>query len=368
LTDADKIALHVRPGCAIPEPISRKRTARQKKIVSPSLLVEGIRNGDRSLLARAITLIESSRTQDHKIAEQIIDHCMGMSGNSIRVGITGVPGAGKSSLIEALGRYLIERCGEKVAVLTIDPSSQLSGGSILGDKTRMPFLAASQMAFIRPSPSRGMHGGVAQHTREAIVLCEAAGYRNILVETVGVGQAEAAVRDIVDFFLLVTIAGAGDELQGIKRGVMEMADAVAVNKADGANVSAAERARLDAENALHFQPPSLSTWRPRAVTCSAHTGCGIAELWSCVREYASITKANNWFEQARREQARRAMHQIFEQKIMDLFHADPVVQQQMTDLERKVVAGQATTVSAALELLSLFAERINVVSGRHRDK
>lgn len=313
------------------------------------------------MLARAITLIESSRTQDHKIAEQIIDRCMETSGNSIRVGITGVPGAGKSSLIEALGKYLIERCGEKVAVLAIDPSSQLSGGSILGDKTRMPFLAASEMAFIRPSPSRGMHGGVAQHTREAIVLCEAAGYRNILVETVGVGQAEAAVRDMVDFFLLVTIPGAGDELQGIKRGVMEMADAVAVNKADGVNVAAAERARVDAENALHFQPASPSTWRPRALACSAHTGCGIAELWSCVCEHVAITKANDWFEQARREQARRAMHNVLEQGLMDLFHADPVVQQRMAALERKIVAGQATTVSAVRELLSLFAARVGTL-------
>ena len=218
--------LHVKPGCAVPaRPDGTGRVAkRPQKCLSGSTYIEGILRGDRSVLAQAITLIESSRAADRELAEQIIERCLPASGNSIRVGITGVPGAGKSSLIEALGKYLIAERGETVAVLAIDPSSQLSGGSILGDKTRMTFLASSDSAFIRPSPSRGAHGGVAQHTREAMLLCEAAGYQNILVETVGVGQSETAVHDMVDFFLLVTLAGAGDELQGIKRGVMELAD------------------------------------------------------------------------------------------------------------------------------------------------
>lgn len=358
MTDANKSELHVKPGCAVPERLSGNCTGPRQQSISPERIIEGIRNGDRSLLARAITLIESSRGQDRKIAEQVIDSCLGLSGNSIRVGVTGVPGAGKSSLIEALGKHLIEKRGERVAVLAIDPSSQLSGGSILGDKTRMPFLSGSEMAFIRPSPSRGMYGGVAQHTREAIVLCEAAGYRNILVETVGVGQAEAAVREMVDLFLLVTIAGAGDELQGIKRGVMEIADLVAVNKADGANTAAAERARVDAENALHFQPAPASQWKQRAIACSAQTGRGVAELWSCVLEYIALAKANGWFEQARQEQARRGMREALEQGLMELFRADPVVRERMALLESKVIARRTTTVSAARELMAMFAARV----------
>ena len=218
------------------------------------------------------------------MAERIVEDCLPLSGKSIRVGITGVPGAGKSSLIEALGTFLICELGQKVAVLAIDPSSRISGGSILGDKTRMSSLSSSDMAFIRPSPSRGTLGGVAQRTREAMLLCEAAGYQNILVETVGVGQSETAVADMVDFFLLITLAGAGDELQGIKRGVMELADLVAVNKADGTNLKAAEMARCEAQNALHYFPGSQSGWTPRAITCSAQTGKGIPELWSCVQE------------------------------------------------------------------------------------
>ena len=228
------------------------RVTQKRRPLSREEYVEGILRADRTVLARAVTLIESAREVDRALAEQIVEDCLPHSGNSIRVGITGVPGAGKSSLIEALGRYLIAEQQQKVAVLAIDPSSQISGGSILGDKTRMTTLAASEMAFVRPSPSRGMAGGVAQRTREAMLLCEAAGYGNILVETVGVGQSETAVHEMVDFFLLITLAGAGDELQGIKRGVMELADLVAVNKADGANVTAAERARAEAQNALHL--------------------------------------------------------------------------------------------------------------------
>jgi LAO/AO transport system kinase len=358
LPDANKSALHVKPGCAIPAPGTQKvRVDNRKRDFSPARIVEGILGGDRSLLAKAITLIESSRAADRQIAEQVIESCLKASGNSIRVGVTGAPGAGKSSLIEALGKHVITQRGEKVAVLAIDPSSQLSGGSILGDKTRMPFLASSQMAFIRPSPSRGIHGGVAQNTREAILLCEAAGYRNILVETVGVGQSEAAVRDMVDLFLLVTIPGAGDELQGIKRGVMEMADLVAVNKADGDNVRAAERARTDAENALHFLPAAASGWSPRAIACSAHTGRGVLELWSCVLDFIAISTANGWFEKARRQQARRSMHEFLEQRLMQMFCADPLVQQRMADLEQQVVAGNTTTICAVRELLSLFAAR-----------
>jgi LAO/AO transport system kinase len=321
-------------------------------------LVEGIQRGDRSVLAKAITLIESSRPADRELADQIVERCLPASGNSIRVGITGVPGAGKSSLIEALGRHLITDCGEKVAVLAIDPSSQLSGGSILGDKTRMTFLSASDSAFIRPTPSRCMPGGVAQHTRESILLCEAAGYHNILVETVGVGQSEATVREMVDVFLLVLLAGAGDELQGIKRGVMELADLVAVNKADGDNIQAAERARIDAETALHFLRASPSGWTPRAIACSAQTGHGVTALWSSVLDYAGSTKASGSFQHRRREQSRRLMHENLELGLMQLIRSEPELQKRLVEMEEQVAAGRATAFNAVRTLLSFFASKI----------
>lgn len=318
------------------------------------MLIEGIFDGRRNALAKAITLVESSRPEDRAVAEQIIESCLPKSGDSVRVGITGVPGAGKSTLIEALGKYRVAERGERVAVLAIDPTSKRSGGSILADKTRMAFLASSDKAFIRPSPSRGAQGGVAQHTREAILLCEAAGFRNILVETVGVGQSEVAVRDMVDFFVLVTLAGAGDELQGIKRGVMEMADLVAVNKADGDNVKAAERARADAEMALHFLPGSPSGWTPRAMCCSAKTGKGVAELWSRVLEHRAMTAANGWLERTRKEQAKHWMQESLEHALMQLFRSDPEIQRQMAALEKRVVAGQITAFRAVRELLDRY--------------
>lgn len=322
---------------------------------SAAMLIEGILDGRRNALAKAITLVESSRPEDRAVAEQIIEGCLAKSGDSVRVGITGVPGAGKSTLIEALGKYLVAERGERVAVLAIDPTSTRSGGSILADKTRMAFLGSSEKAFIRPSPSRGAQGGVAQHTREAILLCEAAGFRNIVVETVGVGQSEVAVRDMVDFFVLVTLAGAGDELQGIKRGVMEMANLVAVNKADGDNTRAAERARADAEMALHFLPSSPSGWTPRAMCCSAKTGKGVAELWSRVLEHRAITAANGWRESARKEQAKHWMQESLEQALMQLFRSDPEIQRQMAALEKRVVAGQITAFHAVRELLDRYS-------------
>jgi LAO/AO transport system kinase len=239
----------------------------------------------------------------------------------------------------------------------VDPTSRVSGGSILGDKTRMRVLASSGKTFIRPSPTRGALGGVAEHTREAMLLCEAAGYRNILVETVGVGQSEVSVRDMVDFLLLVTIAGAGDELQGIKRGVMELVDAVAVNKADGDNVRAAERARTEAENALHFLPETGSSWTARAIACSAHTGRGVAELWASVLEHNALTRASGWLDRFRLEQNRRWMQETLEQGLMKLFRANPAIQQKLAEVERQVLAGKITAVRAGRELLSMYVSK-----------
>jgi len=348
-----KSALREVPGCGTPE---APKPAKRPRPLSREEYRDGILGGDRTVLARAVTLIESAREADRDVAEQIVEDCLPHCANSIRVGITGVPGAGKSSLIEALGGFLIAEKKEKVAVLAIDPSSRISGGSILGDKTRMPTLAASEMAFIRPSPSRGMAGGVAQRTREAMLLCEAAGYRNILVETIGVGQSETAVHEMADFFLLITLAGAGDELQGIKRGVMELADLVAVNKADGTNVDAAERARAEAQNALHFFPASGSGWTPRAVTCSALTGAGISELWALVLEYTELTRGNGWLAASRREQQRRWMQEMIDQALRQRFDAHPAVRGQIAALERDVAEGRKTPFRAARTLLQAYSE------------
>jgi LAO/AO transport system kinase len=334
------------------------RASNRRHIFTRQQYVDGILNGQRTILAQAITLIESSRAADRELAERIVEDCLSHSGKSIRAGITGVPGAGKSSVIEALGTYLIGDHGQKVAVLAIDPSSQLSGGSILGDKTRMNTLASSEMAFIRPSPSRGTLGGVAQRTRETILLCEAAGYQNILVETVGVGQSETAVHDMVDFFLLIMLAGAGDELQGMKRGVMELADLVVINKADGANLMAAEKARVEAQNALHYLPGSPSGWTPRALTCSAQTGKGIAELWNCVLEYTALTKANGWFSLTRQDQARRWMHEIIQQGLRQRFESPSAIRKRMEALEQEVLEERITPFRAARTLLEMYSDAI----------
>lgn len=335
----------------------RNRGAKPRLDISSTRLIEGIQAGDRSVLAKAITLVESSRAGDRKIADQIIENCQPAAATSIRIGMTGAPGVGKSSLIEALGKYLVTERSEKVAVLAVDPSSQASGGSILGDKTRMSFLSSSEMAFVRPSPSRGVLGGVTSHTRDAILLCEAAGFKRIFIETVGVGQSESAVRGMVDFFLLVTIPGAGDELQAIKRGVMEIADLVAVNKADGDHIQAADSARAWVESALHLRSISASRWTPRAITCSARTADGIADLWSYIERYVELTSANGWFSHARREQVRHSMHEILEQELMNLFRVNPVLRERMNALERLVAAGRVTATSAARELIALLGNK-----------
>jgi LAO/AO transport system kinase len=353
LSQSHDSALNERPGCT--PPAAPARTARRRPL-SRAELVEGILRGDRVVLARAITLIESVKTSDRELAEQVIEDCLPHSGNSIRVGITGVPGAGKSSLIETLGLALIQEHGQRVAVLAVDPSSQISGGSILGDKTRMSSLAAADQAFIRPSPSRGTFGGVAQRTREAMLLCEAAGFGTILVETVGVGQSETAVHGMVDFFVLVLIAGAGDELQGIKRGVMEMADLVAINKADGDNLRAAERARAEAEQALHFFPAKTSGWTPRALACSARSGRGVDKLWELVGEHRRLTEANRWHDRERHLQAKSWMREIVDEGLHRCFAEHPGIGQRSAELESAVAEGRISSFRAARLLLDLFLQ------------
>jgi LAO/AO transport system kinase len=346
-------ALRVIAGHPAPEP--GPRIPKSRSALSRDEYIQGILCRDRRILSRAITLIESSRPADRDLAEEIVEACLPHTGDSLRIGITGVPGAGKSTLIEALGQFVIGEYGESVAVLAVDPTSQLTGGSILGDKTRMVSLASCDQAFIRPSPSRGSYGGVALHTREAMLLCEAAGYANIFVETIGVGQSETAVHDMVDFFLLVTLSGAGDELQGMKRGVMELAGLIAVNKADGENLAAAERTRADAETALHFLPAPSSGWTPRAIACSALTGRGVPALWNAVRNFADLTRTNGSFELNRREQRRRWLRNALEHGLVQLFRAHPLIRQQVAAYEREVLEGRITPFCAARSLLSLYS-------------
>lgn len=310
--------------------------------------------GNRTVLARAITVIESDLPADGELASHILERILPHAGRSRRVGITGVPGAGKSTFIDTLGTHLTHARGEKVAVLSIDPSSPISRGSILGDKTRMEKLAADELAFIRPSPSRGHLGGVARRTRETMLLCEAAGYANVLVETVGVGQSETAVRSMTDFFLLIMIAGAGDELQGIKRGIIEMVDCMAINKADGDNKLRAEKARVEYASALHLFPLGAAGWSPTVLTCSALTGDGIPEIWETVLRHQEHLRERGMFDSQRREQALAWMHELIRIGLEERFQSHPAVKSRLPELEAGVRAGHASSFRAARELLQLF--------------
>ena len=329
------------------------RNGSARGVLSPQQYIEGIKAGDRSTLAKAITLIESSKPADCELGAEVLEACLSQDREEIVVGVSGVPGAGKSSLIEALGRHIILEYQQKVAVLTIDPSSRIRGGSILGDKTRMTFLASSELAFVRPSPSSGKLGGVAAHTRDAIVLCKAAGYRIVFIETVGVGQSESAVREMVDFLLLVALAGAGDDLQGIKRGVMEMVDAVAVNKADGENVIQAEKARADTERALHFFQSPAPGWTPPAIACSARTSLGVKEIWSLILEHHKMADETGYLKRLRCEQNLGWLQENVERSLMQAFVSDPSVRRRLTELEEEVAGGKTTPTAAARQLMAL---------------
>jgi len=355
-----KSALSVRAGIAQPPDISEEsiKLYKQRRRRQPSVkeFLEGIRSGNRTLLSQAITLTESSLPHHSELAQEIIEKCLPWSGQSLRVGITGVPGVGKSTFIESLGMLLI-RNNRKLAVLAIDPSSERSKGSILGDKTRMEELSSETGAFIRPSPSAGSLGGVARKTRETIILCEAAGYNTIFIETVGVGQSETAVHSMVDFFLLLMLAGAGDELQGIKRGIMEMADAITITKSDGENIPRAERARNEYNNAIHLFPPTESGWIPRVLTCSARTNTGIQAIWDSILEYEIFARKNGHFEKKRLDQSRYWMYETINQNLKDSFYHDRRIQKMLQKQEDRVMMGETTPFTPAKVLMEKYFKR-----------
>lgn len=315
--------------------------------------ISGILAGNRSILARAITLIESNAPRHFDMAQAVLQACLPHSGKALRVGVTGVPGAGKSSLIEALGVYLVNQ-GHKVAVLAVDPTSTITGGSILGDKTRMEYLSRKENAFIRPSPTGGILGGVARKTRESMILCEAGGFDVILVETVGTGQSEVTVRGMVDFFLLVLITGAGDELQGIKKGIVELADGIAINKADGNNKIPAQAARTEYNRALHFLTPSTVGWQTKAYTCSALTNEGIPELWGVIEKFHDLTAENGAFNARRKQQTRDWLHGLIENQLMRAFYQHPSIKAELNMIEQAVMDDKQSPTQAARQLLTLF--------------
>ncbi|MDR0843627.1 MAG: methylmalonyl Co-A mutase-associated GTPase MeaB [Tannerella sp.] len=331
-----------------------KKISRQKKY-TVSEFAEGILGGDIAILSQAVTLIESAKEEHQQQAQEIIEKCLPYTGKSVRVGITGVPGAGKSTSIDTFGMHIVQQ-GHKLAVLAIDPSSERSKGSILGDKTRMELLSREKNAFIRPSPTAGSLGGVARKTRETIILCEAAGFDTIFVETVGVGQSETAVHSMVDFFLLIQLSGTGDELQGIKRGIMEMADGIVINKADGDNIERANLAAGHFRNALHLFPPTDSGWMPKVLTYSGYYNKGIREIWDMINEYIVFTKENGYFEHKRNEQAKYWMYESIHNILHTTFYHHPKIEKLLPQMEQKVLNNEISSFVAARQLINTFLD------------
>lgn len=319
-------------------------------------LLTGLRNGDRQTLAESITLVESTRSEDMQLAAELVQACLPFSGKSIRVGITGVPGVGKSTFIESFGKVLVDQ-GLKVAVLAIDPSSSTSGGSILGDKTRMQDLSVNDQVFIRPSAAGVTLGGVARKTRESIYVCEAAGFDVILIETVGVGQSETLVHSMVDFFLLLMLAGAGDELQGIKRGIMEMADALVITKADGDNAKKAQMASREYANAMHLFPPKQSDWTAQSFTCSSYQNENIDKVWQVIESFVNQTKINGWFETHRKLQDKYWLAETLKEMILNDFFGDDSLVDELKKAEEKVFSGELTSFHAAELVYELFKNK-----------
>lgn len=356
--DSDfKSALTVNDG--IPQPpsvnqdsIARFKAHKRKKLTADEY-VDGILSNNRTILSQAITIIESNLAYHQELAREIVEKCLPYTGKSMRIGITGVPGVGKSSFIETMGMHIINT-GKKLAVLAVDPSSERSKGSILGDKTRMEQLSTHKSAFIRPSPSAGSLGGVAKKTRETIYLCEAAGFDVILIETVGVGQSETAVHSMVDYFLLLMLAGAGDELQGIKRGIMEMADAMAITKADGDNELKASQAKTEYQGALHLFPLPESQWVPKVLTCSSKSGKGMVEVWNSALEYFDHVKNNGFYYIRRKLQAKYWLHQSIQEQLKANFYEKEGMKQLIETMEDDVNKGKKSSFEAARILLDEY--------------
>ncbi|NAY90397.1 methylmalonyl Co-A mutase-associated GTPase MeaB [Muricauda sp. JGD-17] len=336
--------------------VSRIKQLRKQE-VGVEILVDGIFKGDQALLAKAITLLESSNPSHFEKANTLIERCLAKPNDSIRIGITGVPGVGKSSFIEVFGKMLTSM-GKKVAVLAVDPTSSLSKGSILGDKTRMQTLSKDPKAFIRPSPSGSSLGGVAKKTRESIIICEAAGYDVILVETVGVGQSEIAVHSMVDFFLLLKLSGAGDELQGIKRGIMEMADAIAINKADGSNLEKAKLAVTEFSRALHLYPPKENGWIPKVMACSATEGTGIKELWDIIQAFTEQNRANSHFIRNRKKQNINWFLQTVDEHIKHFFHQKSSFKKAQAKMLKQVEESKISPFYAAQVLINEITKEL----------
>ncbi|WP_083573708.1 methylmalonyl Co-A mutase-associated GTPase MeaB [Rossellomorea aquimaris] len=338
------------------QPEKKRRFVKRKRdSISIPALKEGVLNGDRSSLAKAITLIESNAPHHYEWGQELLGELLPYTGNSLRIGITGVPGAGKSTFIEAFGEMLCNQ-GHSVAVLAIDPSSSLSGGSILGDKTRMEQLSKNPKAFVRPSPTAGTLGGVHRKTNETLLLCEAAGYDIMIIETVGVGQSEVMVRQMVDFFLLLAITGAGDELQGMKKGIMELADAMVVNKADGKNKQLAEKTRRELNQILHFLVPATKGWNSRAYTCSALEKKGLRELWDVINEFEKATKETGGFQERRIRQKKEWFYTMLKDRILSDFFLDEKIKPAVPQMEEKIKSGDLTTSKAIEELLQLYKQ------------
>ncbi len=349
-------ALQEKDGVSKPETTSKasaekikKSRARQNSV---NEFVTGVLNGNITFLSKAITLVESTNIKHQQKANEILNCCLPHANKSIRIGITGVPGVGKSTFIETFGKYLTAQ-GKKVAVLAVDPSSSVNKGSILGDKTRMEALVTDENAFIRPSPSGTSLGGVAQKTRESIILCEAAGFDTIIIETVGVGQSETVVHSMVDFFLLLKLAGAGDELQGIKRGIIEMADAIVINKADGENKQNAKIAKVAFNRALHLYPLKESKWQPKVLTASALHNSGIEEINNMILTYIAITKENAYFNKKRNEQNKFWLLSTIEQQLKTNFYQNPKVKSALQEEIDNLENGKTTPFNAAKRLLDL---------------
>ena len=349
-------ALNVTEGVEDQPIVNPYFTRRKKPKLSTDQYVEGILAGNITTLSQAITLIESNNPAHYAQAQEIIERCLPHAGKSVRIGITGVPGAGKSTFIEAVGN-MVTSLRHKLAVLAIDPSSERSGGSILGDKTRMESISGNPDVFIRPSPSAGSLGGVARKTRETIVLCEAAGFDVIFIETVGVGQSETAVHSMVDMFMLLQISGAGDELQGIKRGIMEMADGIIINKADGDNVGPAQLAQAQYRSALRLFPPTDSGWQPEVLTYSGYYELGIPEVWDMIDRYFAFVKRNGYFEEKRSRQARYWMFETIDEQLRKHFYNNPDIARRLIDAEADVLANRRSSFAAATDVLGHYFDQ-----------